>query len=456
MKKIQTSLLLREPTLVLIFSFACTIVIGTGLLMLPISTKAGTIDFLDALFTATSATCVTGLMTLDAGTIFSRFGQTVIMILMQIGGLGIMTFSTIIIFLLGKQISFKEKWMVQDSFSSSHGSNVFQLVKRVLILSFGIEIIGLFLLFYSFSDTMDFGQASFYALFHTISGFCNAGITLFPDSLMSYKDDVFINMTFAVLIIVGSLGFLVIAELGNRLSREKNARRINLTFHTRVILAFSTALIVLTTLMFFLMEQKHTLENEPFLNQLLISFFQAVTKTAGFVTIDFSQMAESSVFMYINLMFIGAAPGSVGGGIKVTAFAVLVALTIAKLKNQEEVVLFKSTIDSVTVAKTVSVIIISSVIIGVFFMLVLVSETYELTDIESKAMFVKLLFESISAFGTVGLSLGATADLSGLGKFLIILLMFIGRLGPLTVALAVSLKERKQLFSYSEEKLMVG
>jgi len=204
------------------------------------------------------------------------------------------------------------------------------------------------------------------------------------------------------------------------------------------------------------MEQEHTIRGLPVLNQLLISFFQTVTKTAGFITVDFSDMAESSVFMFLIFMFIGAAPGSVGGGIKITTFAVLFALAVAKFKNEEKVTLFKRTIDTVTVAKTITIVIISSVIIGIFFMLLLISETHNLNDIQSQAMFVKILFEAVSAFGTVGLSLDATGELTNTGKVLITILMFVGRLGPLTLAIAISKKEKKELFTYSEEKLMVG
>ncbi|MBF0274670.1 MAG: hypothetical protein HQK84_05510 [Nitrospinae bacterium] len=456
MQKLNSSLFSTEPTRLLIVAFASAILLGTFLLSLPFSTNAGSISFLDALFTATSATCVTGLMVVDAGTTFTLFGQSVIIVLMQVGGLGIMTFSTIIIFMLGKQISFKEKWMVQDSFSSAHGSNVFHLVRNVFILSCAVELIGLILLFIAFYEDMEVGEAFFYAFFHTVSGFCNAGITLFPDSLKSYKDNYFINFIFIALIIIGSLGFLVIAEMGSRLFRKGNQERIVWTFHTRVIILFSFVLLTVGTVLFMLMEQEHTLEGENFFNQLLIAFFQTVTKTAGFVTVDFSDMAESSTFMFLLFMFIGAAPGSVGGGIKITTFAVLFALTVAKFKNEEKVTLMKRTIESVTVGKTITIVIISSVIIGIFFMLLLISEAHALNDIDSQAMFVKLLFESVSAFGTVGLSMGITETLSNHGKCLIIILMFIGRLGPLTLAIAISRRERKERFVYSEEKLMVG
>ena len=237
MSRQSVSSFFKEPTRVLILVFACTIFLGTGLLMLPVSTHDG-ITFLNALFTATSATCVTGLMVVDAGATFTIFGQLIILLLMQIGGLGIMTFSTIIIFALGKQISFKEKWLVQDTFSSTHGSNVFVLVKNVLILSFGVEFIGFILLFIAFYGDMEFGKSLFFAFFHAVSGFCNAGITLFPDSLKSFRDDYFVNAVFIMLIIIGSLGFLVIAELGSRAVRKKSQERVLWTFHTKVIIIF--------------------------------------------------------------------------------------------------------------------------------------------------------------------------------------------------------------------------
>ncbi len=447
-----------EPIHFLIAAFFFVIMLGTGLLLLPVSqTPESSLSFIDALFTATSATTVTGLMVLGIEDHFSLFGKCVLLLLMQIGGLGIMTFSTMIIALLRKEVSFKEKWLVQDSFSSAHSMNLKELLKKVLLLSVGVEAIGFILLFISFEGSMPVSDALFSSLFHAVSGFCNAGLTLFPDSLMSFRHDTYINLVFAFLIIVGSLGFLVIVELGDRYKMTKEKRpRQNLSFHTKVILVFSGSLILIGTLMLMMIEQNHTLAGENFFSQLLISFFQTVTKTAGFVTVDFDDMSESSLLMYLFFMFVGAAPGSVGGGIKITTFAVLCALAISRFRNEERVFLMRHTVDEETVSKTISIVIISCILIGLFFMLLLNTETLLLDNEESDRMFVVLLFETISAFGTVGLSLGATAELSDAGKLLVILLMFIGRLGPLTLAIAISLKEKKRHFLYSEEKLMVG
>lgn len=445
-----------HPAQLLIVSFAVAILIGTSLLMLPVMVNGDSLDFIDAFFTATSAVCVTGLIVVDTSTKFTPLGQTIILLLMQIGGLGIMTFSIVFVLIAGKKISFKERLMIQDSFTHSPTKDIRTIVISVIKLTLAVEFIGATLLFIRWSGDFPFMQALFISVFHSVSAFCNAGFSLFPNSLMDYKADLMINLTVTTLILTGGIGFLVIMDLHHFLfQREGQIKRLSL--HSKLVLITSSVLVVVGTVLFYILERDNVLEGIGLGEGILVSYFQSVTaRTAGFNTVDFAILSPEALFFIIMLMFIGASPGSTGGGVKTSTLGVLVALSKNRYLGRDEVSLFKRTIPKDVVGRAISIMIISLVVVILFVMLLLIVEKGEMGYLDRRAHFLSILFETVSAFGTVGLSTGVTPGLTVTGKLLVSLLMFIGRLGPLTIALAVGRRMAEGRFSYSEERVMTG
>lgn len=445
-----------HPAQVLVVSFLFTIIVGTILLELPGMVVGEPLHVVDALFTSTSAVCVTGLIVVDTATRFTPLGQTVILLLLQTGGLGIMTFSVIFAMMAGKRISFRERVMIQDSFAHSPVKDMKSLVLSILKFTFLVEMAGALLLFFAWKDDFPLGFALFTSLFHSISAFCNAGFSLFSDSLMAYRGNLMVNLTVSVLIILGGLGFLVLMDVEYFLfSREEKRRQLSL--HSKTVLSTTAFLLILGTILIFFMEKNNTLSEMSFLDALTASFFQSVTaRTAGFNTIDFSVMMPAALFLVIILMFIGASPGSTGGGVKTTTLGVLMALIKSRYSGREEVSLFRRTIPEDVVARSLMILVSAVMVVIIFVMILLVTESGELAHTERRGQFVVILFESVSAFGTVGLSTGVTSSLSVVGKLVITVLMFTGRLGPLTIALAVGKKYARGKFQYSEERVMTG
>lgn len=445
-----------HPAQLLIVSFAVAILIGTSLLMLPVMVNCDSLDFIDAFFTATSAVCVTGLIVVDTSTKFTPLGQTIILLLMQIGGLGIMTFSIVFVLIAGKKISFKERLMIQDSFTHSPTKDIRTIVISVIKLTLAVEFIGATLLFIRWSGDFPFMQALFISVFHSVSAFCNAGFSLFPNSLMDYKADLMINLTVTTLILTGGIGFLVIMDLHHFLFQREGQRK-RLSLHSKLVLITSSVLVVVGTVLFYILERDNVLEGIGLGEGILVSYFQSVTaRTAGFNTVDFAILSPEALFFIIMLMFIGASPGSTGGGVKTSTLGVLVALSKNRYLGRDEVSLFKRTIPKDVVGRAISIMIISLVVVILFVMLLLIVEKGEMGYLDRRAHFLSILFETVSAFGTVGLSTGVTAGLTVTGKLLVSLLMFIGRLGPLTIALAVGRRMAEGRFSYSEERVMTG
>ena len=449
------SLIELHPSQLLSGIFIGFILIGAGLLSLPVATYAD-ISFIDALFTATSAACVTGLMVADVGADFTLFGQIVILMLIQIGGLGIMTFSVFFALLLRGALSMKESSYVFASFDEEHQLSIRELLKRIMALTFTTEAIGATILFIHWLPDMGVKKAAYYAIFHAISGFCNAGICLFSDSLKSFTGDVVVNTVIGGLIIVGALGFLTIVELYVAARRKAAGKKSRLTLQTKVIIAVSFTLIIGAALFTFLLERPNTLAGLSTGDQVMVSVFHSISRTAGFVTVDFHEFTNASLFMYILLMFIGAAPGSVGGGIKVTTFGIVVAMAVARFHTREKVFIFYRTIPEEVVDRAVSILFVSAQIVVVFTFALMITEAGGPGGPLHRDMFLKVMFEVVSAFGTVGLSAGITSELSETGKALITLLMLIGRLGPLTVTLAVAKRSQRGDYEYSEENMMVG
>ena len=437
------------PTQVLALGFATIILIGTLLLMLPVATKSGErTDFLTALFTATSATCVTGLVVVDTKTYWSVFGQIVIMLLIQVGGLGIMTMSTLFALILGRKITFKERLVMQEAFNTNSLGGIVKLAKYILMVSFLFESIGAIMLTLRFLPQMGLKKAVYYGLFHSISAFNNAGFDLMGNfkSLTGYVSDWVVNLVVMGLIIFGGLGFYVLLDIYEHRHFNK------FTLHSKIVITITLLLIAIGTLLIFLFDYNNpkTLGPLDFPTKILAALFQAVTpRTAGFNTLSLSDMTIASKFLTIILMFIGASPAGTGGGIKTTTFAVILYTVLSVIQGEEETVLYKRTISRNIVYKAVAISFISVFIIFSVTMVLSITET---------SNFLTVLYETTSAFGTVGLSLGLTPELSTVGRIIIIFTMYTGRVGPLTLALALAKRQRrpKPIIKYAEEKIMVG
>jgi trk system potassium uptake protein TrkH len=427
--------------------FALIIFAGAQLLKLPIASESGqSMSFIDALFTSTSAACVTGLVVFDTGTYFSTFGQWVILLLIQIGGIGFMTMATLFALILRRRISLKERLILQESLNQGSIEGLVRLVRKVILYAMALETVGALLFTARFMIDMSPGTALYHGVFHAISIFNNAGFDLTGDfrSLTGYSTDLYINIVSMVLIILGGFGFVVLADLFGM--RKK--RRFSL--HTKVVLTVTAALVVLGMFIIFVFEYTNarSIGDDGFGHKLLMSLFQSVTtRSGGVVTVDISQFRQATQFFIIILMFIGASPGSTGGGIKTTTFAVLVGAVLAMIRGKEDVVLFRFRLAKERVYKAVTVTLFC---IGIVMLGTMVLATTE------DAAFLKILFEVTSAFGTVGLSMGLTSELSFTGKLTIIFLMFIGRLGPLTLTYALGPKPGRMLYRHAEGKIIIG
>jgi trk system potassium uptake protein len=430
----RLSVLRFSPARVIASSFAGTILVGTVLLTLPVATaqRQGT-TLLDALFTATSAVCVTGLIVLDTPTHFSTFGQVVIMGLMQVGGLGIMTFSTFLAIALRRRIGMQDRVVMQDLLEEQNIDTLKAMIIGILRMTFIIEAIGALALMWAWYAS---GESLRYALFLGVF-----------DSLMQYRGDILINLTITTLIILGGLGFPVIAGLWElRLWGKAHVPR--LSCHSRLVLVTTAILIVSATLMFLLAEFSNSMAAFSWTERLLSAYFLAVTpRTAGFNTLDTASLTDLSLFITIILMFVGACPGGTGGGIKTSTLALLVLSIRAILRRREEVEVFYRTLPRETVHKALVIMTFSFSLINVFTILLLFTDD---------TPFLPTMFEVVSAFGTVGLSMGLTPALTAAGKLIIVMVMFIGRIGPLTMALALGEQHERARFTYPTERLMVG
>jgi trk system potassium uptake protein TrkH len=443
---------LFSPARIFIFSFAAVILVGALLLWLPFSAGRGQLTFVDALFTSASAVCVTGLATIDMGKDLSFAGQLISLFLFQIGGLGIVTFSVMFFGMMGRGVSFKEREIMQSTFLHTPRRDFVVIAKWVLLSTFLIEGMGTFILFVRFSQDFSPAHAFYQALYHAVSAFNNCGYSLFSDSLMKYQSDVIINLTVAGLIILGGIGFIVLYEV---FARFRGLQK-KLSIHSRVVLVMTAILIVSGALLFYLFEMNHILQGASVKTQILTSFFQSVVpRTAGFSTVDIGQLTNATILVMIILMFIGASPGSTGGGIKTTSFTLLLMMIWSRFKGSEDVNMFNRTIPREILTRTITIIFASAFSICLITSILLLAGGAEnLHPTQSRHFFVEYLFETVSAFGTVGLSMGITAKMNDLQKLAIIVMMFAGRVGPLTLAFAWSASKRG--LTYAEEQVMVG
>lgn len=441
-----------NPQKIFIFSFASVIIAGAVLLWLPFSAGHGHITFVDALFTSASAVCVTGLAVLDIGKDLSTAGQIITLFLMQIGGLGIITFSVVLFGLMGRGISFKGRDIAQSTFLHTPRRDFIVVMKWVLGFTFMTEGIGTLLLFIRFYQDFSPGSAFYNALYHAVSAFNNCGYSLFSDSLMRYQSDIIVNLTVMGLIVMGGIGFIVQYEV---ISRWRGLQK-KLSVHSKIVLIMTASLILGGAVFFYLFEMNHILKDASIKTQILTSFFQSVTpRTAGFNTVDIGLLTNPTILVMIMLMFIGASPGSTGGGIKTTSFALLLLMIWNRLKGQDQVNVFNRTIPGEILTRTIAIIFASAFSVTLITsILLLIGGVGNLPPVESRHFFVEYLFETVSAFGTVGLSMGITPNLSTGQKLAIILMMFAGRVGPLT--LAFSWYSPKRGLTYAEESVMVG
>jgi trk system potassium uptake protein TrkH len=447
-----------SPAQALMFSYALAILVGAVLLATPLAANGKPLSFLDALFTATSAQCVTGLVVVDTGTRLSLFGQSVVLLLIQIGGLGITTFSVYLFIYLRVGVSARGRWIINETLMHTPISSWRQLINDIVIMTFIIEAAGTALLSVAFIPQHGLWPGLYYAMFHSVSAFCNAGFSLFPDNLVGFRGDALVNVTVMALIILGGIGFLVIRELLQigRVRARQAKQKMRLSLHTKIVLMTTALLIIYGAVMIGGLEMRGALAGMPLMEGVWTALFQSVTaRTAGFNTIDLNLLRAPTLFLMIFLMFIGASPGSAGGGVKTTSLALFFAIFYSRLKGSPHTNLFRRTIPADVITKALTLVILASILIGLALFGLLVVQAPDMAH-ENKREFLGYLFETFSAFGTVGLSIGATAKLNVLGKWIIILLMFAGRVGLLTVAFAIAGRTRRHAAQYAEENIMIG
>jgi len=448
-----------HPARIMIFTFAMGILIGGSLLRLPISSVGHPVSWIDAFFTATSALCVTGLTVRDTGIQYSNFGQGVILALMQIGGLGITMYSSFFMLLFGKSLSFRDRFMAKESLLGEISYlNLFSLVKNIIVITFILESIAALVLMIRFSADMPIKAAVKFGVFHAVSAYCNAGFSLFPENLLGYSHDMVINIVIMTLIVLGGIGFPVLYELMHKFFNNRKREFSRMSLHCRITLITTGCLIISGAVLLYFFEMLSPAHPNGINGiTMMQALFQSITaRTAGFNTVDISKLNNPSIFILIMLMFIGASPASAGGGIKTTTFAIFLALIRARLVGREKVEVFKRTLPNEIVFKSLTLLVGSMILIIFFNIILQITETRFIPHNEIAGSFLETLFETTSAFATVGLSMGLTPNLTFGGKLAIMLLMFIGRVGPLTFAVALSFKTVTRKYEYPEDSAMVG
>ncbi|CEN34774.1 TrkH family potassium uptake protein [Capnocytophaga cynodegmi] len=437
-----------SPYSLVILSFIVLIFVGTILLTMPFSyTENNEVDFFDALFTATSAVTVTGLVVNDVSSVFTIYGKIILMVLIQMGGLGLLTFSSAIILLISKKIGFHTKKIVAEGLNHVAKFDIYSHIKKVVFVVFVIEAVGALFLFGQFITEYDFFTAGFYAVFHSVSAFCNAGFGLLPNNLENYVFNPFVNFVIAFLIIFGGLGFAAIIEIYEFIRGKRRKISINTKFSSLITII----LLILGTLLFFVLEygNETTLANKNIFEKLLISFFHSTSlRTAGFNTIPLAGIGGATVLFCAIFMFIGASPGSTGSGVKTTTIGILFLGIKAALLNREYIEFSKRRISWRALNKASAL-----TIIAMFYILTMI---IIMAELEPDKDILKVAFELMSAFGTVGLSMGVTPHLTIASKVIIIFTMFLGRVGPLTIVLALSRDSRKGKYKYPKENILIG
>lgn len=435
-----------NPPAVLTFGFLFMILVGSFLLFLPFSSiNLNFTNYIDCLFIATSSVCVTGLSTINITYEFNYIGKFIIMLLIQVGGLGFMTMATVVALILREKITLKDRLVIKEQMGVSRLSGMVKLIKYVIYSTFLVEFIGSILL--SFVFVPKYGlKGIFYSVFHSISAFCNAGFDILGDnSLASFSKSPYFLTVISLLIIIGGIGFNVYIDI---LKLKFNFKKYSI--HSKIVLVMTFSLLLIGTVLFFILEYYNdsTIENFNFKDKLFNSFFQSVTtRTAGFYSVNQSKFTESSSIITMFLMFIGGSPASCAGGLKTTTIFILVVTTISFIKNNDDIEAFKRRISFSSVNRAIGLLVISLLLVFVITFILSLIENFRYLD---------LLFETISAFATVGLSRNLTPFLKTVSKIILILLMFIGRLGPLTIIFSFYKKVNKKKIRYAKENVIVG
>ncbi|MFO7809760.1 MAG: TrkH family potassium uptake protein [Candidatus Delongbacteria bacterium] len=444
-----------SPGQLLIFYYLLSILAGTILLSTQWASTSEPLSFIDSLFTATSAQCVTGLIVVDTGTRFTLFGQIVILALIQIGGLGIMTFSIYLFVYLKRNVSFRSRMIIQDTLMHTPISDWQNLTGKVIRMTVFFESLGAILLSFYFVPRFGLLKGVYHSVFHSVSAFCNAGFSTFSDSLMQYKESTLVNTVVMLLIIFGGIGFLVINEVHEYfIEKKKNMFRFSL--HTKIVLVSTCILIIFGFVTFWLLEDGNAMTAFTFKERFFASMFQSVTtRTAGFNTVEISSLRSSTNMLLIFLMFVGGSPGSAAGGIKTTTLAIFFIIIRNGIKGSPHPNIFNRTLPKELIMKafTVTALALSFTFIAVFFLLI--AQSPVLVE-EGNREFLSYFFEAVSAIGTVGLSMGVTSSLTPLGKIITTVLMFVGRVGILTIAFSIVGKEEPNSTRYAEENIMIG
>lgn len=433
---------------ILALGFAVIILLGGVILSLPVSSRSGRYTSLvDSIFTATSAVCVTGLVTLDTGTYWNTFGQCVIMILIEIGGLGFMSITTFIAMLLGKKITLRDRLIMQEAMNTFDLQGLVKMLRYVLGLTFIVQMSGAVLLSIAFIPRFGLATGIFYSIFHSISAFCNAGFDLFGNfsSLTGFSGNYFIMIVISILIVVGGLGFAVLLEILNYKKIKK------LSVHSKIVLCVTGWLIFGGALAIFLVEYRNsaTLGSLNFGEKILNSLFSSITpRTAGFNSISTDDMTMSGKLITIILMFIGGSPGSTAGGLKTATFGVLVLTVVSVLRGRSDTEAFGRRFSKETVYKAFTVFSLGMAIVLIVTMILCIAEPDQ--------QFINLLYEASSAFGTAGLTTGVTQEIGTLSKFVLMFTMYCGRVGPITVFLAIIKSNKKSGIKYPEGKILIG
>ncbi|MCG7408184.1 TrkH family potassium uptake protein [Paenibacillus sp. ACRRX] len=433
------------PSRVLVAGFLFLILIGTILLRLPIAVHDGhAIGWVDALFMATSAICVTGLTVVDTASTFTMFGEIVIIVLVQIGGIGFMTVATLFYLMLGKKISLRERLILQEAMNTDSMEGIVRIIRRIIIFVAVIQASAALILALHWLREMPLKKALYYGLFHSVSLFNNGGLDLFGNSFQAYADDFLFNIIAFFLIVSGGLGFIVLAEL------YEYPRKRKFSLHSKVVLSMTAILIVVGAAMIFVFEytNPNTLQPMSFAGKIYSSVFQSISsRSSGTSTVDIQGLRQVTQFFMVILMFIGGSPGSAGGGIKTTTFAILICAVAAMLRGREDAVLFRTRLSKDQIVKALTIIFLALMMVLSIAMLLAVTE---------QKPFLEILFDTTSAVATVGLSMGLTPELSVFGKLVFCAAMFIGRLGPLTLAYALNRRKPQSLYRYPEGKIMIG
>lgn len=433
---------------VLALGFLAIILLGALILSLPISSANGEVtSFIDSLFTSTSAVCVTGLVTVDTGTHWNLFGQIIIMLLIEVGGLGFMSFTTLIAIILGKKITLRDRLALQNSMNTFDIHGIVKMVRYILIFTISVQLVGAALFATQFIPEYGPLRGAFYGIFHSISAFCNAGFDVFGNgvSMTTHNTNGVVILVASALIIIGGLGFTVWSELYS----IKNIKRLSL--HSKVVILITSILVIGGATLMFLFEHKNpnTMASFSLWDKITNSLFAATTpRTAGFNSIPTDGMTTAGQFLTILLMFVGGSPGSTAGGLKTTTMGILLFTVICVIKGREDTEIFMKKISKDIVYKSLTLVFIGLSLI--------ITVTMILSYTEVGASFIELLYETVSAFTTAGLTLGLTPSLSIIGKVLIIIMMYLGRVGPLTVVLALTREKRDNGIKYPEGKILIG